>query len=230
MASGVGSDPGGRSNFAGRLKLRGYRWRDPQGHTWSFSTYDLPKEVFSNAHDGRWSWLPPRAAALGVIVLAVAVVRHWNYPAIDFYRSHLVSASKHLREDVVYRAEERESQSQLVRDREATENLLRNIREQLKLLRTAREAAELTATEIEHEEARRQLDAERTGIKVKQRAIPEIRTRTSRVGPANQGQRAFLTAERKVSEAAERSPQEAKRIRAKRAPKTKQKKKRRRDG
>src|SRR5215470_2472594 len=194
---------------------------------WSSSTYDLPKEVFSNAHDGRWSWLPPRAAALGVIVLAVAVVRHWNYPAIDFYRSHLVSASKHLREDVVYRAEERESQSQLVRDREATENLLRNIREQLKLLRTAREAAELTATEIEHDEARRQLDAERTGIKVKQQAIPEVRTRTSRMGPANQGQQALLTAERKVSEAAERSPQEAKRIRAKRVPKTKQKKWRR---
>ena len=230
MASGVGSDPGGRSNFAGRLRLRGYRWRDPQGLIWSFSTYDLPKEVFSNAHDGRWSWLPPRTAALGVIVLAVAVVRHWNYPAIDFYRSHLVSESKQLREDVVYRAEERESQSQLVRDREATENLLRNIREQWKLLRAAREAAERTATEIEHEEARRQFDAERTGIKVKQRAIPEVRTRTSRVGPANQGQQALLTAERKVSEAAERSPQEAKRIRAKRAPKTKQKKKRRRGG
>ena len=230
MASDGGSDPGGRINFAGRLKLRGYRWRDPQRHMWSFSTYDLPKEVFSNAHDGRWSWLPPRTAALGVIVLAVAVVRHWNYPAIDFYRSHLVSASKHLREDVVYRAEERESQSQLVRDREATENLLRNIREQWKLLRAAREAAERTATEIEHDEARRQLDAERTGIKVKQQAIPEVRTRTSRMGPANQGQQALLTAERKVSEAAERSPQEAKRIRAERAPKTKQKKKRRRDG
>jgi len=227
VASDGGSDPGGRINFAGRLKLRGYRWRDPLGHMWSFSTYDLPKEVFSNAHDGRWSWLPPRAAALGVIVLAVAVVRHWNYPAIDFYRSHLVSESKQLREDEVYRAEERESQSQLVRDREATENLLRNIREQWKLLRAAREAAERTAIEIEHEEARRQLDAERTGIKVKQRAIPEVRTRTSRVGPANQGQHALLTAERKVSEAAERSPQEAKRIRAKRVPKTKQKKWRR---
>jgi len=211
VASGVGSDPGGRINFAGRLKLRGYRWRDPLGHMWSFSTYDLPKEVFSNAHDGRWSWLPPRAAALGVIVLAVAVVRHWNYPAIDFYRSHLVSESKQLREDEVYRAEERESQSQLVRDREATENLLRNIREQWKLLRAAREAAERTATEIEHEEARRQLDAERTGIKVKQRAIPEVRTRTSRVGPANQGQQALLTPERKVSKAAKRGPQEAKR-------------------
>jgi hypothetical protein len=98
--------------------------------------------VFSNAHDGRWSWLPPRAAALGVIVLAVAVVFHWNYPAIDFYRSHPMSEFKQLREDVVYRAEEHELQSQLVRDREATENLLRDIREQWKLLRAAREAAE----------------------------------------------------------------------------------------
>jgi len=226
VASGAGSDPGGRSNFAGRLRLRGYCLRGPQGHMWSFSTYDLPKEVFSNAHDGRWSRLPLRAEALGVIVLAVGVVIHWNNPVIDFYRSHLVSESKQLREDVVYRAEERESQNQLVRDREATENLLRDIREQWKLLRAAREAAERTATEIEHEEARRQLDAERTGIEVKQRAIPQVRTRTSRAGPANQGQQALLTAERKVSKAAKRGPQEAKRVRAKRAPKTKQKKKR----
>jgi hypothetical protein len=192
---------------------------------WSFTTYDLPKEVFNNAHDGRWSRLPLRAEALSVIVLVVAVVIHWNYPAIDFYRSHLMSESKQMREDVVYRAEERESQGQLVRDREATENLLRDIREQWKLLRAAREAAERTATEIEHAEARRQLDAERTGIEVKQRAIPEVRTRTSRVGPANQGQQALLTAERKVSKAAKRGPQEAKRVRAKRAPKTKRKKK-----
>lgn len=226
MASGAGSDPGGRSNFAGRLRLRGYRWHDPQGQMWSFSTYDLPKEVFSTAPDGRWSWFPPRTAALGVIVLAVAAVRHWNYPAIDFYRSQLVSESKQLRDDVVYRAEERESQSQLVRDREATENLVRDIREQWNLLRAAREVAERTASEIEHEEARRQWDAERTGIEVKHRAIPEVRTRTSRVGPANQGQQAILTAERKVSKAANRGPQEAKRVRAKKARKIKQKKKR----
>src|SRR5262249_37061611 len=151
------------------------------------------KEVFSNAHDGLRSWLPPHAAVLGVIMLAVAVVLHWNYPAFDFYRSHRVSESKQLREDVVYRAEERESQSQ-ARDKEATENLLRDIREQWKLLRAAREAAERTATEIERDEARRQLDAERTGIEVKQRVIPEVRTRTSRVGPANEGQQVLLTA------------------------------------
>jgi len=226
VASRAGSDLVGVAIFAGRSRLRGYRWRDPQGHVWSFSTYDLPKEVFSNAHDGRRSWLPPHAAVLGVIMLAVAVVLHWNYPAIDFYRSDRVSESKQLREDVVYRAEERETQSQLVRDREATENLLRDIREQWKLLRAAREAAERTATEIERDEARRQLDAERTGIEVKQRVIPEVRTRTSRVGPANEGQQVLLTAERKVSKAAKRGPQEAKRVRAKRAPKTKQKKKR----
>ena len=70
------------------------------------------------------------------------------------------------------------------------------------------------------------MDAERTGIEVKQRVIPEVRTRTSRVGPANEGQQVLLTAERKVSKAAKRGPQEAKRVRAKRAPKTKQKKKR----
>jgi hypothetical protein len=137
-----------------------------------------------------------------------------------------MSEFKQLREDVVYRAEERESQSQLVRDREVTENLLRDIREQWQLLHAAREAAERTATEIEHEEARRQSDAERSGIKVKQRPIPEVRTGTSRVGPANQGQQALLTAERKVSKAAKRGPQEAKRVRAKRAPKTKQRKRR----
>src|SRR5262249_55932323 len=103
---------------------------------WSFSTYDLPKEGVNNAPDGRWLRLPPRAAALGVIVLAVAVVLPCNYPAINFYRSKLVSdAPKQLREDVSYRAEERESQSKLVRDREvreATENLLRNVHEQWK--------------------------------------------------------------------------------------------------
>ena len=212
MASRAGSDLVGVAIFAGRSRLRGYRWRDPQGHVWSFSTYDLPKEVFSNAHDGRRSWLPPHAAVLGVIILAVAVVLHWNYPAIDFYRSDRVSESKQLREDVVYRAEERETQSQLVRDREATEILLHNIREQWKQLRAAREAAELTATEIEREDARQQW------------AVPQILARTSRAEPAHQGRKALLATRRKVSEAAKREAQEAKRAPEKMAPKIKQKK------
>ena len=179
---------------------------------WCFSTYDLPKEVFSNAQDGRWSRLPPRAAALGVIVLAVAVVLPCDYPAIDFYRLRLVSnAPKQLREDVVYRAEERQSQSQL-RDREATEILLHNIREQWKQLRAAREAAELTATEIEREDARQQW------------AVPQILARTSRAEPAHQGRKALLATRRKLSEAAKREAQEAKRAPEKMAPKIKQKK------
>jgi hypothetical protein len=193
----------------------------------SFSTYDLPTEVFNNARDGRWVRSPLSATALGVIVLAVAVVLYRNYPAINFYVSQLVSdAPKQLREDVAYRAGERESQGQLVRDRGArdgTENLLRNIREQWRQLRAAREAAELTATEIEREEARRQLAADRTGIEVKQRAVPEIRAHTSRVEPANQ--QALLTTERKVSKATERDTQEVKRARERTAPKNKRKKK-----
>jgi hypothetical protein len=201
----------------------------PQGQMCSFSTYDLPREVFNNAQDGRWLRSQLSATSVGVIVLAVAVVLHCNYPAINFYVSRLVSdAPKQLREDVAYRAGERESQGQLARDREAqdaTENLLRNIREQWRQLRAAREAAELTATEIEREEARRQLAAERTGIEVKQPAVPEIRAHASRVEPANQDQQALLTTERKVRKTTERDSQEVKRAREKTAPKNKRKKK-----
>ena len=199
---------------------RGYSCRDPEGHVWSFGTYD-PWQVRPLAARGRAPTATARAFSapvlLGAMLAAAVVAAALMWMAVSLLEA---GRGKRLAIATVERAEEtragkgakeapetgKESAA-----KDAAERAARDALQQLARERTARESAERAA-----QDALRQLASAQSAKEVAERATQDaLKHLTRERGAKEAAERAVhdpvraLAREREAKEAAERAAQAA---------------------
>jgi uncharacterized glyoxalase superfamily protein PhnB len=201
---------------------RGYSCRDPEGHVWTFGTYDPWKRTKRQAapeppaYDPRLGGrrLALAAAILGVIITS-AVVAGWVLGFAEFHGFDArASVSVAVDADAEPSPEMRELRERLAREqasREAAERAVAEAHTQLARERSARDGtrAGQAAAERALEEARGQLVRERNALAAAQRMAEEARTRLSLAEHSAHAAAEQLAAERSAREAADLARQQA---------------------
>ncbi|HZT46358.1 MAG TPA: VOC family protein [Hyphomicrobiaceae bacterium] len=201
---------------------RGYSCRDPEGHVWSFGTYDPWKRSAPRGNKGlavaRAVGTPLRlafVASLMAAMLASAGLAGWalgvTHPQSDPEHVAAPASPRERSANVQSQNAVMEAKQSLAaerRAREAAERAAREMAAQLAQERSAREAAERAAA-VDNgralDEAREQLAREKTAIESLRRAAQEIRERLALAERSAEAVREQLAAERSARAAAEQA-------------------------
>ncbi len=197
---------------------RGYSCRDPEGHVWTFGTYDPWKRMARVAEPDRPAdvlrsgigRLALGGAIVGVVLVSAAVAG-WALGLAEFHGLDS-EAPAGIAADTSAAAPRKMSEVRelLARERSARTSAERAAAEaqvQLARERSAREVVQ--AADRTLEEIRGQLAQERSALAAAQRKAEEARQRLSLVERAAQEASEKLTSERSAREAAELAKQQA---------------------
>jgi uncharacterized glyoxalase superfamily protein PhnB len=209
---------------------RGYSCRDPEGHVWSFGTYDpekrsAPRGEWRRSGDRRRS-VPRRlafAASLMAAMVGSGVLAGWALGIGEplFHLEDIAAWTPPQTESGRLERNIREARESLARERSARELAERAAQEtkaQLAQERGAREQAERVAREqVAYadrgralDEAREQLAREKSALEAVRRAADEARERLALAERSAEAVREQLAAERSARKAAEHASLEIK--------------------
>jgi uncharacterized glyoxalase superfamily protein PhnB len=197
---------------------RGFSCRDPEGHIWSFGTYD-PWEGKSPVKDRRAAGMPLRGNRISALAIAamaaIAVimgVAGWTLATVQraspttdevLLRHEPAPAQDRSRQEVGSMADGSAELARERREKEASRRAAQEARDALAREKGAREAAERTARQMETQLAaeRRSKQAAEQALKAAQGAREAVeRTARQLTTQLSEEQRAKETAERTLKE------------------------------
>jgi uncharacterized glyoxalase superfamily protein PhnB len=207
---------------------RGYSCRDPEGHIWSFGTYDpwkrtAQREAQDRLADRRHRLRGRVALAAGLVAAMVgsAALAGWalDITPARFDLEPLASPAFLQRADARLERALEQANETLARERQARETAERAARDmgvRLAEERSAREAAERAAKAAGEriaagesrrilDEAREQIARERSALEAQRRAAEEARERLALAERSAEAVRQQLASERSARETAERA-------------------------